>query len=673
MTSNLTFKLRYAGAFLALALVAQAFTGFVGSPANAAPAPVHNAPVQVDANCGTSATPASCTTSKLDYANTTRKLGVSSSGTIFALFYGPEGIRVASSLDRGATFAPAVQVSSTNAEAELAVAANDNLYVVWTDATKAYFSRSTDLGLTWSTPVQLAKAAAGTVHMAVDGDYVYMISKSGSNFWVSADGGQTFSSGSSTFGSWAFSDILVDPLTHNVYAFVDNPSVSWFVSTDRGATFSSANATGKSVYYSVSAISSSTTATYMYMAGSMTNLEKVDLMGQSHTVTTLTVSDSSGLSQGRALAADGFGNVISGSVGTSGLLSFQVSNDFGATFGAAQTLLTTGVRSKANVAINQTNGDLMFLYQDGDDIFFQAYSGYLVGYDLALSLSSISLGYAGEVKTLVLTNSGTTILNFTNIGLSNALFTQTTTCTGALAVGSSCTIQITGSTAGDALLNIAATNGSGSVSRTVPVTLGLVATGGSNAAVVCYAPEFDIKDRAAVSVTGQTLKLEGKNLDKVSSVKVAGKSVKVAAQTANEISLELPALDEGMPDFDVAGNCGTHTIQGLIEVFKPYDKVRTQKITLYHYERPTLAGLTAVERVYLKDDSVNVLKCVATLASDASANEESLAIKRISRMCNGVVKYAKHIKAADISINRDAAAGSKTVMYVTFDRTLGGK
>ena len=562
----------FLGAILAISLAATGNLPALAAPAELGPA------VQVDANCGTTSTPESCTTSSLASSNTTRKIAVTSNGTIFALFYGPEGIRVAKSTDRGLTFAAAVQVSISNKEAELAVSSNDYLYVAWSEGTAVKFSKSTDLGTTWSTAIDVGTlSGSSTVHMAVDGEYIYMISRQGNRFFVSADAGQTFTLSSTSFGSWAYSDVLVDPLNHSVYAFVDNPSVSWFVSTDRGVTFSSATTTGKAVYYSVSAISTSTSQKFMYMAGSQGNLEKVDLLAASNTVSTLTVDPSGGQAQGRSLTADGYGNVVAGVVASGNNITFQVSNDFGSTFGSTQTLLSSGVSSKtwANVSINQTNGDLMFLYQNGDDIYFKTYTGYLVGYDLQLSVSSVNLGFAGEVKSLVLTNSGTTSLSLSNIGLSNNVFTFTSTCGATLAVGASCTISITGATAGEAVLEITANNGTSTVTRNVPVSLGALAAAGSlpqaggnsqnqtsttvSRSESTPTPLFDVYRGSFKAKV--TMKLSGENLNLIESLKIGGVKAKIINKSATLIEFE---LEEDVPEGALIAEMGNSSHTGAL-------------------------------------------------------------------------------------------------------------
>jgi hypothetical protein len=114
-------------------------------------------------------------------------------------------------------------------------------------------------------------------------------------------------------------------------------------------------------------------------------------------------------------------------------------------------------------------------------------------------------------------------------------------------------------------------------------------------------------------------------------------------------------------------------MQGLIQVIKPYALTRTLKITKFVGERPTLAGIAAIEQAYLAGTTANILTCVATVASDAPAEEIALTETRAKATCQRVVNYSKYIKTADVQIKKDGAAGSKPVLAVTFDRTLTGK
>ena len=478
---------------------------YSATSASAEPAPL-SAPTQVDQNCGTLDTPVACVDSNISGSNTTRRIAVTSDGTIFTSFASPEGIRISRSIDRGQNFGLASIVSTDVAVggAEIAVSSNDILYSAWViydgSAYVARFSRSVDRGATWSEPISSAMIGwTYSLHMAVDGDHIYAISRDGQSFFTSTDQGQTFNLVPTSFGGWVYSDVVVDKITHDVYVFVDNPSVSWFRSVDYGSTFTSEVSTGESIYYSVAAISSNPVNKYMYMSGMEPGLVKVNLLDTS--VKRIDVAGSTffggaGQPEGRSLAADDNGNVVTGVIGEGSKISFQVSNDFGETFGPSVTVLEAGVdyATWANAAINPTTGDLMYLYQDRGHIYFQTFIDYLTGYDLELNVSAINFGYAGEVQSLILTNKGVTPINLNNLSLSNGVFESSTSCGAELTPGQSCNFSVFGVNAGDANILISASNASQSISRTIPVTLGAIA------AEIVFNPScLDIRQHVVVS------------------------------------------------------------------------------------------------------------------------------------------------------------------------------
>jgi uncharacterized repeat protein (TIGR02543 family) len=187
------------------------------------------------------------------------------------------------------------------------------------------------------------------------------------------------------------------------------------------------------------------------------------------------------------------------------------------------------------------------------------------------------------------------------------------------------------------------------------------------------APAFNITNRPAVSANGQTLTLNGENLSDVTAVKVAGKEAKISKKASGEIVIDVPAGTEGFPDVELLHAGGAITMQGLIQVIKPYSLTRSLNINKFVGNRPTLAGIAAIEQAYLAGITANILTCVATVASDASAEEIAKTETRANATCQRVVNYSKYIKTADVQIKKDGAAGSKPVLAVTFDRTLDGK
>ena len=184
-------------------------------------------------------------------------------------------------------------------------------------------------------------------------------------------------------------------------------------------------------------------------------------------------------------------------------------------------------------------------------------------------------------------------------------------------------------------------------------------------------PSFTINSPIEVSTLGQSLKLKGENLNDINSVTVGGKVLKITNKTDNELVLEIPAGPEGYLNLEIIHAYGTIAMQGLIEAVKPYTLTRSIKITKFVGNRPTVAGLSALFKVYRAGTTANILHCVVTVASDASIEALAKAESLAKATCQRVVGYSKYIKAAQIQIKKDGLAGSKPVLEITFDRTLG--
>ena len=456
-TKNVVFKIMTALAITGLGVIAAETTSKTTTSAS-------SADVQIDADCAGS----DCGASTIANSNTTRKLAVSSNGTIYALFRNANGIWVSRSTNRGVSFSPAVNVSSENREAEIGTSANGKVYVVWNSNNNYVVSSSNNGGSTWSSPIVAGQASGPQAHMAISGDYIYLVGQSGTTLYHSSDGGQVW--GITTVGSsQVFADVHVDPITKHVYVFTDNPSVFWYVSTDNGQTLSARKTTGKSVFFSVGALTSTGTSKYFYMAGSGVNLERINLSDES--VLTSTVSSSAG-STTRSLAADACGNVVSGHK-SGASLQFQYSTDSGETFSAPQTVVASGDR--ANASINTTNGDVMFLYENAGNIYLSTYSGLFSSgancYAATISETAVEFTAPGQTPSITINNTSSNPLSVDSIGITGNIFTVTHTCGLSIAPGSSCVISINGSSQGDETLSITL----GGISRAIPVSLGSVA------------------------------------------------------------------------------------------------------------------------------------------------------------------------------------------------------
>lgn len=420
--------------------------------------------VQVDLDCEGS----DCGAVTLANSNTTRKLAVNSQGHIHAVFYGQNGIWVAKSANRGQSFSTAKKVTATNAQPEIGTSADGTVYVIWSQSGNYLISKSTDGAATWSSPITVGVASGQQAHMAVDGDYIYAVGQQGTTLYYSHNAGQTWST-TSIGSAQVFADVHVDPITHNVYVFTDNPSVFWYVSSDRGVTLSLQKTTGKSVFYSVGALTSNGSNKYFYMAGSGSNLERINLSDE--TVETKTVSGSAG-STTRSLAADACGNVVSGHK-TGSDLYFQYSTDSGATFSSEQMVVANADR--ANASINATNGDLMFLYEKNGSIFLTTYSGLFTGgsncYAASMSQTAIEFTAPGQTPTITLTNTSSTALSVDNISITGTAFSVSHNCGSSIPANSSCVVSVSGSSQANETLTITL----GGTARTIPVSLGAIA------------------------------------------------------------------------------------------------------------------------------------------------------------------------------------------------------
>lgn len=420
--------------------------------------------IQVDLECEGS----DCGTMTLANSNTTRKLAVNSQGHVYAVFYGQSGIWVSKSTNRGQSFSSAKMVTSLNAQPEIGTSADGTIYVIWSQSGSYVISKSTDGANTWSNPVIVGAASGSQAHMAVDGDYIYAVGQQGTTLYYSSDAGQTWVTTLVGSGQ-AFADVHVDPITHDVYVFTDNPSVFWYVSSDRGVTLSSRKTTGKSVFFSVGALTSNGSSKYFYMAGSGSNLERINLSDE--TVETKNVSASDG-STTRSLAADACGNVVSGHK-TGSNLYFQYSTDSGTTFSSEQMVVDNADR--ANASINGTNGDLMFLYEKAGSIFLTTYSGLFTGgsncYTASLSQTAIEFTAPGQTPTITLANTSSTALSVDNISITGTAFNVSHNCGSSIPANGSCTVSINGSSQASETLTITL----GGASRVVPVSLGAIA------------------------------------------------------------------------------------------------------------------------------------------------------------------------------------------------------
>ena len=136
------------------------------------------------------------TSNNIGKANTSRNIGIDNNGNIYVVFSGSEGIRVAKSADRGASFSTSVQVSNITSVVEPSIVITDqnHIFIGWVEGTSIKLSKSEDLGLTFSNETIVGDAAFSsvvgenveTVHMSTSGNNIYISDRSGENIYTNA-------------------------------------------------------------------------------------------------------------------------------------------------------------------------------------------------------------------------------------------------------------------------------------------------------------------------------------------------------------------------------------------------------------------------------------------------------------------------------------------------------
>jgi hypothetical protein len=193
------------------------------------------------------------------------------------------------------------------------------------------------------------------------------------------------------------------------------------------------------------------------------------------------------------------------------------------------------------------------------------------------------------------------------------------------------------------------------------------------AATLAPVPKVEARERQKVSTNGQTLTLEGSNLDEVKSVKINGKEAKIGKKSSGELVIEVPAGTAGFPEVVITSAAGVVTMQGLIQVVAPYADKRTVTAMAPKNGQLTSASLAALKKSYQSATPANVISCSATVASNASVKDVSLARKTAKATCQAMVEFSSYINTVNVQVSKTGRAGSKLALAVTFDRTLTGK
>jgi hypothetical protein len=228
----------------------------------------------------------------------------------------------------------------------------------------AWFSRTTDYGATWSTPVQIETSATTTygATIAVDNDWVYVACNIGGTVRVFRNATQ----GSGTFDhtdivvSAVYGDIVTDT-DGSVWVTTDDPTFHILKSTDNGATFGPESNPSGSANYSDWSIGNG----IMWVTGTQTYATRIpsSAPGTSTSVTGLVSVDS----RGRAVSADKAGNayIVSGKSGTGVTLQRALAAD--SSFDTGRLIDASG--TWPGVVAGPGNNTAILVYTVGTDVW----------------------------------------------------------------------------------------------------------------------------------------------------------------------------------------------------------------------------------------------------------------------------------------------------------------
>ena len=365
------------------------------------------------------------TNANLDRANTSRNIAVGDDGTIHVVYKNTESgaVMYKKSTD-GVTFSEPVQVSAESGdECEVAVSSNGKVYVSYTTGSGGYIAYSAD-GSSF-TSVRDGIGYANSIHLAVDGDYVYGIPQNGSEFYYSADGGQNYETHTG-WTDYAYSDVLIDKSNNNVVVIKDKPSVVVRYSTDHGTTFTEElpvmnGANQLEVFFSTAAAG----AGKVFISGTDGTIATVNYINATCTLTTIEKTEN------RSLCADEDENVIVG-VEQNGSLYYELSTDGAQTFGE-KVLVSEG--SSANAALNHHDGSLLYLFTKGTDLYLATKTG-VVSTETVIDNGdgTYTVMPGTEVTLIAKANDGYHVKSWSNEAEVNNVLkaTQTLTVTGNL-------------------------------------------------------------------------------------------------------------------------------------------------------------------------------------------------------------------------------------------------
>jgi len=317
------------------------------------------------------------TSNNIGGANTSRNLAITNNGIIYAVYVGAEGVRVTKSTNRGQSFLPSVQITSTQfTEPEVAVNTDGVVFVCWVESDTLFFSRSINQGISFSAPRNLGVVVTGAfgsvAHMTTYGKNVYLRGRSGRNFFRNNNNGDGPFITSTLPQTDVFSDVRTD-VNGVIHLPSDLPTLYLFNSKDNGTTTQEVLLTPRgSVYFSSYALSDSPAGTFIFVAGSGSEGYKIEAETGMSTPIMFKPNDAN--DRGRTLFADNFGALVDGYLTIDGKIKMDISYDQGISFPLE---ITIDSAVSHNIERNPKEDDLNVIYEINGRIYMDVFDGLL--------------------------------------------------------------------------------------------------------------------------------------------------------------------------------------------------------------------------------------------------------------------------------------------------------
>lgn len=314
-----------------------------------------------------------CTTST---SNTGRKAAVDALGRFFvALNCGNTGY-VSVSVDRGQTWSGPISTGITNVY-EIAIEGGPTgiAYVAAITAApgassaSVMFTRTLDAGATWETPRALATATTSQVSLDSNGDAVYLSTPLGSGSLKIL---RNLSRGTGAFSTVdlvqrnAFSDIIVDKISGDVFSVSDSPAYLIRRSSDGGASFGEQTAPPGQAFFSD--WTGSNGLIYATGTNGDNNIDVIPVSAPGTSTQVAGLPTDIGATQNRSIDSDALGNAYvvtrrnTGDVQLDRML-------FGATSILAADARTIGPGSFPTVAALPSNKGALVAYTNGTSVY----------------------------------------------------------------------------------------------------------------------------------------------------------------------------------------------------------------------------------------------------------------------------------------------------------------